>query len=89
MRPIADSLVAIGHRIIMRINVKVKANSKEEKIEPLGNNQFAVKVKAPAHEGKANNAVIKLLSKYFDIPKSMIIISKGQQNNNKIIDIEN
>lgn len=73
----------------MRISVKVKPNSKEEKIEQLGNNQFVVKVKAPAQEGKANNAMIKLLSKYFDIPKSMIIISKGQQSGNKIVDIEN
>ncbi len=73
----------------MRISVKVKPNSKEEKIEQLGNNQFVVKVKAPAQEGKANNAMIKLLSKYFDIPKSMIIISTGQQSENKIVDIEN
>lgn len=73
----------------MRISIKVKPNSKEEKIEQLGNNQFIVKVKAPAQEGKANKALIKLLSKYFDIPKSMIIISKGHQCGNKIIDIVN
>ncbi len=72
----------------MRISVKVKANSKEEKVEQTGNNQFIIKVRAPAQEGKANRAMIKLLSKYFDIPKSLIIISKGQQNSNKIIDIE-
>lgn len=73
----------------MRISVKVKPNSKEEKIELLGNKQFVVKVKAPAQEGKANSAMIKLLSKYFDITKSMIIIAKGQQSGNKIVDIEN
>ncbi len=72
----------------MRISVKVKANSKEEKVEQTGNNQFIIKVKAPAHEGKANSAMIKLLSKYFDIPKSMIIISKGKLCGNKIVDIE-
>ncbi len=72
----------------MRISVKVKANSKEEKVEQTGNNQFIIKVRAPAQEGKANSAMIKLLSKYFDIPKSLIIISKGRQNSNKIIDIE-
>lgn len=72
----------------MRISVKAKPNSKEEKIEQLSNNQFIVKIKAPAREGKANSAIIKLLSKYFDIPKSMIIISKGKLCGNKIIDIE-
>lgn len=73
----------------MRISVKVKPNSKEEKIEQLSNKQFIIKVKAPAQEGKANSAAIKLLSKYFDIPKSTIIISKGRQSGNKIVDIEN
>ena len=73
----------------MRISVKVKPNSKEEKIEKLGNDQFIIKVKAPAQEGKANKAMIKLLSKYFDIPKSMIIISQGEHYGNKIVDIEN
>ncbi len=73
----------------MRISVKVKPNSKEEKIEQLGNNQFIVKIKAPAQEGKANKAMIKLLSKYFDIPKSMIIIAKGEHCGDKIVDIDN
>ena len=71
----------------MRISVKVKPNSKEGKIEKVGANEFLARVKAPPQEGKANAALVKLLSEYFDIPKSAIIISKGQGSRSKIIDI--
>lgn len=71
----------------MKFNVKVKANSKVEQIEKLSSNEYAVRVKSPAQEGKANEAVVNLLSKYFDIPKSRVIIIKGHKNKNKIIEI--
>lgn len=71
----------------MRICVEVKPNSKQEKVERLSNNKFKVCVKPPAQEGKANEAVIKLLSEYFDIAKSMVIIIRGHKVRNKVIDI--
>lgn len=71
----------------MRIYVKVKPNSKQERVEKLSSDEFVVCVKTPAQEGKANLALIKLLSEYFDIPKSMIILVKGQKGRNKIIDV--
>lgn len=54
-----------------------------------GNNCFKIKVKAPAIEGKANEAMIKLLAKYFDIPKSRIKIARGEFAKNKILEIDN
>ncbi|MFH1441429.1 MAG: DUF167 domain-containing protein [Candidatus Omnitrophota bacterium] len=71
----------------MKFNVKVKANSKVEQIEKLSGNEYSVKVKSPAQEGRANQALINLLSKYFDIPKSKVIIIKGHKNKNKTIEI--
>lgn len=71
----------------MKFNIKVKANSKAEEIEKLSVNEYRVKVKSPAKEGKANEAVISLLSKYFDIPKSRVIIIKGHKNKNKTVEI--
>lgn len=71
----------------MKISVKVKPNSKVEKAEKVSENKFILWVKAPAKEGKANEAAIKLLSEYFGIPKSNISILKGRSSRNKIIDI--
>jgi hypothetical protein len=72
----------------MKIFAKVKAGAKENKAEQLSENQFVLSVKAPAREGRANEAVIELLSEYFAIAKSCVTIIKGNKSKNKIITIE-
>lgn len=72
----------------MKILVKVKANSKTEKIEKIGDKSFAVSVKAPAKEGKANLAVVKALAKYFGIAQSDARILSGLNSKQKIIEID-
>lgn len=70
-----------------RIAIKIIPNAKKEEIIKEGENHFKVKVRAPAVEGKANEAMIKLLSEYFDVSKSRIRIDKGALSRNKIIEI--
>ena len=72
----------------MKISVKVNANEKRNSVEKTGENSYRLRVSAPAIEGKANDAVIELLSEYFDIPKSRIIILKGRASKNKIVVIQ-
>jgi len=71
----------------MKLIVKVIPNSKENKV--LGDKDGSIKVKltAPAKEGKANKALIELLSDYFNIPKSSIFIISGSSSKTKIVDI--
>lgn len=71
----------------MRVNIRVKANAKEERIEKLSTGDFIVCVRQPAHEGKANAGVIKLLSEYFGVPKSLINIIKGLKAKNKVVEV--
>ncbi len=70
-----------------RIHLKVKPGSSQERLERIADNEFLARVNAPAQEGKANAAAIKLLSEYFDIPKSRIIIVRGEKSRDKVIDI--
>ncbi len=49
---------------------------------------FKVWVKEPAKEGKANQAVIKALAKYFSVPKSSVNIVSGAGGKQKIIEIK-
>lgn len=72
----------------MRISVKAKPNAKIEKIDKVSNNALVAWIRSPAKEGKANDALLKLLSDYFDIPRSRIKIIKGHASRNKIISIE-
>jgi uncharacterized protein (TIGR00251 family) len=70
----------------MKISLRVKPNMKEEKVERV-DDVFIVWVKEPAKEGRANRAVIELLSEYFKIPKSQIVILSGMKSKQKIIEI--
>ncbi|MCD6471335.1 DUF167 domain-containing protein [bacterium] len=71
----------------MKLFVKVKPGSKEEKIKKIDKNNFVVKIYQKAEKGRANKAVIEIISKYFDIPKSRIKIKSGLTSRRKIIEI--
>lgn len=71
----------------MRITVKIKPNAKTEIVEKRSDGGFSVRVKAPAREGKANEALVKALSCHFNIPKSRISIISGLGSKNKIVEI--
>jgi len=70
----------------MRIQVRVKPGSKREEVSCEGDS-FTVKVKEPAKEGGANQAVIKLLAEHFSVPKSQVRILSGFKSRNKVIEI--
>jgi uncharacterized protein (TIGR00251 family) len=69
----------------MRITVDVKADSRDESVEDLGNGRYLVRVKAPRRKGKANAEVLKLLRRYFGCRVSML---RGHTSTRKIIDVE-
>ena len=71
----------------MKIKIKVKTNSSKEEIKKINESEFILSVKEPPTENKANQAVLKLLSEYFNVPKSNISILKGKTSRNKIIQI--
>ena len=71
----------------MKILVKVKPQAREDRIKKIGENELVIWVKAKAIEGKANSAVIKTLSKYFDVPQSKIVLLRGEKSKNKIFNV--
>jgi uncharacterized protein (TIGR00251 family) len=69
----------------MRIIVDVKAGSREEKVEEIGEGLYIVWVKAPRRKGKANAAVLKLLKDHFG--RRPFIVS-GHTSTRKVIELE-
>lgn len=69
----------------MRIFVKVKPKARIEKIEKVDDIHYVVHTKETPEKGKANEGVIRLLSKHFSISKSNIIITSGKTSRLKII----
>ena len=71
----------------MKIKVRVMPNSAREEVIKQDEG-YIVRVKAPPQEGKANEAVIKLLAAYLKVPKSAVTIASGLSGRNKIFEIK-
>ena len=71
----------------MIYNVKVKPGTSQEKIIENVDGSITVYLRAKAHDGEANAALIKLLSKHFHVAKTNIEI-KGAKSRNKTITIK-
>lgn len=70
------------------LSVKVKPNSKRQEIRQEEDGSFTAYLKSPPVDGKANQELIQLLAKRFDVPKSYIRIKAGATSKNKLIEIE-
>ena len=70
----------------MKYSVLVKAGSAKDLVEETSDG-LVVRTRAKAHDNEANKAVIKLLSKYFDVGKTKIKIVRGETSKHKIIEI--
>lgn len=71
----------------MKIHIKVKPNSKQRKLEKIDDNNFLVWVKEKPIEGKANQAVVDILSECLGVAKSTIVLLKGESSRNKIFEL--
>ena len=71
----------------MKISVSVKTNAKKNTVEAIDAARYAIRLNASPVEGKANDALIKLLAAHFDIPRSRITIKSGFSSHTKIIEI--
>lgn len=74
---------------MVKIYIKAKPGSKTEKLEDLGGNSFAIWVKEPAKENKANFAILERVAKHFGVGISRVRLVSGARSKDKIIEIEN
>jgi uncharacterized protein len=72
----------------MQKKVKVKPNSKQQKIAEQSDGSLTVHLKSPPVDGKANEELIKLLADKFDVSKSQIRIKSGLSSRQKLIEID-
>ena len=88
----AKNAQRISKRKEMKIRCKIKPNSKKgnliQKSQDENGEFFEIFVREPAVEGKANLAVIKLLSEEFNISKTKISLKNGAKSRFKIFEIE-
>ena len=68
------------------LELKVFPNSKKDSIEKDGA-LLKVRLTAPAVNGRANKALIKFLSKEYNVRKSSVTIIRGEKSQKKLVRI--
>jgi len=71
----------------MKIFVKAKPLAKNESVEKIGDYNFVVSVKEPPKDGRANKAIIKALSEYFNVSSFSIRLVSGFSSKQKTFEI--
>ncbi|EKE11865.1 MAG: hypothetical protein ACD_15C00011G0004 [uncultured bacterium] len=72
----------------MRIYIKVSPRSSKNEVTKIAEGEYKVRLTAPPVDGQANAMLIKILSEYFDIPKSSLRIIGGKSAKTKIVEID-
>ena len=70
----------------MKYTITVKPGSSQEKIVETGDHELTIYLRAKPHDGEANDALVKILSKHFKIPKTTITITHGAKSRLKTIE---
>ncbi|MEK6887512.1 MAG: DUF167 domain-containing protein [Candidatus Aenigmatarchaeota archaeon] len=71
----------------MLIDVKVVPNASKNKVLKNGD-VYRVYVNSPAADGKANKALMDVLSEHFSVKKNSIRIVRGEKSRNKVVEID-
>ncbi len=71
----------------MLIHIKVTPRSSKNEILPQTDGSYKIRLTVPPVDGKANEKIIELLSDYFDVAKSKVMIVRGEGSRNKVVEI--
>ncbi|OAI39329.1 hypothetical protein AYO39_00515 [Actinobacteria bacterium SCGC AG-212-D09] len=71
-----------------RISVRVQTNAHRDEFVGVREGVLAVRVAAPALDGRANRALCRLLAKRVGVPPSSVTIGHGQRSRNMLVQIE-
>jgi uncharacterized protein (TIGR00251 family) len=71
-----------------RIPVRVRVSARRNDVGGIRDGVLNVRVAAPAVEGRANEALCRLLAKRLRVPRSSVTIVRGHRSRDKLIEIE-
>jgi uncharacterized protein (TIGR00251 family) len=72
---------------VVTIKVYVQPGAKCTEIVGLHADSLKIRLNAPPIEGRANDALLKLVAHLFDVPKQQIALKRGVQSKYKTITI--
>lgn len=72
---------------MQQISLRVIPRAKQNKITTDDDGRLRIHITAAPVDGAANDAVIKLLSKHLNVPRSQIKIVRGNTARDKVVEI--
>ena len=73
----------------MKLSIHLKPNSRHHEEVVVGDDGvLTIYTKAPANEGRANLAAVKLLAKYFSVAPSKVKLVRGAASKYKVFEVD-
>lgn len=69
----------------LRLRIFLQPKASRDQIVGIHDNELKIAITAPPVEGQANAYLLKFLSKLFKVPKSSIVLEKGELQRHKQI----
>jgi uncharacterized protein (TIGR00251 family) len=73
---------------ILVLDIYVQPNARREGYDGLHDNRIKLRIGAPASEGKANQRLVNLLAKTFQVPKRSVELLQGEKTRIKQVAIK-
>ena len=71
-----------------RLRVRVQPSARRDEVVGWQGDVLRVRVHAPPVEGRANQALLELLSRRLGVPKSLIAVEAGHAAREKLLTVE-
>ena len=71
-----------------KISIRVRAGAHRDEILGVKDGVLLLRVAAPAHEGRANRALCRLLAGRLEVAPSRVAIVRGQRSREKLVEVE-
>ena len=69
------------------LKVRVIPNAKKDAFAGYREGEMVLRLIAPAIEGRANKAAAEFVSRYFGVPRSAVLLVRGERSRHKIFQI--
>ena len=71
-----------------RLSIHVQPGARRSEVVGLVGGVVRLRIAAPAHEGRANDALVAFLSDRLGVPKSRVRVVRGHSSRDKVVAVE-
>jgi uncharacterized protein (TIGR00251 family) len=71
-----------------KISVRVRARAHRDEVVGVLDGVLLLRVAAPAHEGRANRALCRLLAERLEVAPSRVEIVRGRRSREKVVEVD-